>query len=46
MANDPVRRIVAAYDDPIVRAYCRVRRHRMVNVRPSPHILDICEARA
>jgi ubiquinone/menaquinone biosynthesis C-methylase UbiE len=25
MRNDAVRRIVAAYDDPIVRAYCRAR---------------------
>jgi cyclopropane fatty-acyl-phospholipid synthase-like methyltransferase len=25
MHDDPVRRIVAAYDDPIVRAYCRAR---------------------
>ena len=25
MRSQPIRRIVAAYDDPIVRAYCRVR---------------------
>lgn len=25
MQSEPIRRIVAAYDDPIVRAYCRVR---------------------
>jgi 2-polyprenyl-3-methyl-5-hydroxy-6-metoxy-1,4-benzoquinol methylase len=25
MRDDPVRRIVAAYDDPVVRAYCRAR---------------------
>jgi 2-polyprenyl-3-methyl-5-hydroxy-6-metoxy-1,4-benzoquinol methylase len=25
MRSEPIRRIVAAYDDPVVRAYCRVR---------------------